>query len=73
MSELSNLQYIYTTSLDTFLIERFEEDLDNKSGLKEWEDEYLVIPHPSIPPPVLLVSSACIVIVTYISRQVTHL
>ena len=43
---------------DTFLMDRFCEDFDIKSGLKEWEPEYLVIPQPSIPPPVLFVNPA---------------
>ena len=43
---------------NTFLMDRFCEDFDIKSGLKEWEPEYFVIPQPSIPPPVLFVNPA---------------
>ena len=40
---------------NTFLTDKLLDDFESKRGLKECDPEYFVIPHPSIPPPVLLV------------------
>ena len=42
-------------SENTFLTDKLLDDFESKRGLKECDPEYFVIPHPSIPPPVLLV------------------
>ena len=46
-------------SLSTFFTDRFWVDLESKSGLKECEAEYLVIPQASSPPLLLLARLAC--------------
>ena len=46
--------YLSKSPKNTFLIARLFDDFESKSGLKECDEEYFVIPHPSIPPPVLL-------------------
>ena len=52
---------IFSAEKSTFFTERFWVDFDTRSGLKEWAEEYLVIPQPSAsnPPVVLLAKPAC--------------
>ena len=54
----SKAALIHRKGKDTFLMDRFCDDFDINSGLKEWEPEYFVIPQPSIPPPALFVNPA---------------